>query len=109
VIVVQKNDDDTHVVARHLASLLLQRPDLAVLRRVYIHLIVNLDELEGVHLLRLLVLLDFEVGRGQIHHGPALFVGDDDVHADGVDSTDKGGPLGVLRGRILAGGCGGHR
>src|SRR5439155_25824236 len=87
VVVVEKDREQPYVVARRLRLFVVIASNGP--RRVLAGLedaAVELDQLEGVDLLRLVVFADVEVGFLKVVDRVALLVGDDDVDADVVDA-----------------------
>ena len=107
VVVVEEDREQPDVVARRLHLLVVVVPDFA---RRFLDRVggaaVELDQLEGLDLLRLAVFGDLEVALLQVRDRVALVVGDDDVDADEIDAGAEN------RRRLAAGsgvvcGCGG--
>ena len=100
MVVVEEDREQAHVVARRLGLLVEVVADF--LRRLLDRVggaAVELDQLEGVDLLRLVVFEDVEVRRLQIRDRVAVLVRDDDVDADVVDAGAEDGRR-LLRGGI---------
>ena len=87
VIVVQKNREQPHVVARRFELFVrvgADRPGRAV--GGWHGATVQLHELKALDRLRLTVFDDLEIALPQVRHRVAVPVGDDDVDADEVDA-----------------------
>src|SRR5262249_6851946 len=91
VIVVKKDREQPHVVARGFDFLVGQRPDRAQRLIACTLAAVGSDQLELLDLLELVVLEYLKVLVGEIADRLALLVGDDDVDADEVDACLEDG------------------
>ena len=85
MVVVQKNREQPHVVARRFRLLVDRVAYFARRIAADAGVLGHVDELERLDRLRLAVFGDFEVFLLQIVDGIALPIGDDDVDADEVD------------------------
>jgi len=101
VIVVQENDEHPRVVACRFALLIIPVANLLRGRLTRLGIAVDFDETEGLDLLRLVVLEDFEVRLLLIGRGLALRIGHVRIDGDKVDSRSEG-ELGLV-GRLLPG------
>ena len=89
VVVVQKNREQPHVVARRFRLFVDDVAHFARRIGADAGVLADVDELERLDRLRLPVFGDFEVFLLQIVDGIALPIGDDDVDADEVDVGAK--------------------
>ena len=102
MVVVEEDREQPDVVARRFHFLVVVGADFA--RRLLDRVggaAVELDQLEGLDLLRLAVLGDLEVALLQVRDRIAFLVGDDDVDADEVDpGAENRRWLGGIRRRL---------
>ena len=107
-VVARGDREHPDVVASRLHFLVVVVADFA--RRLFDRIrgaAVELDQLEGLDLLRFAVLGDLEVALLQVRDGIAFIVGDDDVDADKVDPGPEDGRRlgGIRRCGDAVGGC----
>ena len=107
VVVVEKNREQPHVIARRLGLLFDDVANFSRRIAADAGVLADVHQLEGLDRLRLAVFGDLEVFLPEIVDRVALLVGDDDVNADEVDVGTECRSLLRLRRRRGLGSLGG--